>query len=321
MIITKTPFRISFVGGGSDHFNSSSNVPGRVICTTINKYIYISVNKKYDDKVRLSYSLTENVNNVKQLDHLIIKKTLEHFKINKGVEIVTVADIPSSGSGLGSSSALTVGLTNALRKIQHKKINKKILGQEASKIEIIKCKKPIGMQDHYAAAYGGFNSILFKKDKTVTIKKIKTTNHRINNFKNHLMMFYSGINRKADRILGKIKKEKKENKNFEKLSNLARDFEYELINGNLLNLGSILHENWMLKENLHKIVSNLSLNKIYDDAISAGAIGGKLLGAGGGGYFLFFVEPEKQKSVRKKLSKFQCIDFNFSDEGSRVFSI
>jgi len=321
MIIAKTPFRISFVGGGSDHFNSSSNVPGRVICTTINKYIYVSVNKKYDDKVRLSYSLTENVNNVKQLDHLIIKKTLEHFKINKGIEIVTVADIPSSGSGLGSSSALTVGLTNALRKIQHKKINKKILGQEASKIEIIKCKKPIGMQDHYATAYGGFNSILFKKDKTVTVKKIRTTNHRINNFKNHLMMFYSGINRKADRILGKIKKEKKENKNFEKLSNLARDFEYELINGNLFNLGSILHENWMLKKNLHKIVSNLSLNQIYDDAISAGAIGGKLLGAGGGGYFLFFVEPDKQKNVRKKLSKFQCIDFNFSEEGSRVFNI
>ena len=134
-------------------------------------------------------------------------------------------------------------------------------------------------------------------------------------------MFYSGINRKADKILGKIKKEKKENKNFEKLSNLARDFEYELINGNLLNLGNILHENWMLKKNLHKIVSNLSLNQIYDDAISAGAIGGKLLGAGGGGYFLFFVEPKKQNSVRKKLSKFQCIDFNFSDEGSRVFKV
>ena len=321
MIITKTPFRISFVGGGSDHFNSSSNVPGRVICTTINKFIYVSVNKKYNNKVRLSYSLTENVDSVKELDHLIIRKTLEHFNVNKGIEIVTVADIPSSGSGLGSSSALTVGLTNALRKIQHKKINKKILGQEASKIEIINCNKPIGMQDHYAAAYGGFNSILFKKDKTVTVKKIKTTNHRINNFKDHLMMFYSGINRKADKILGKIKKEKKENTNYEKLSNLARDFEYELINGNLLNLGNILHENWILKRNLHKIVSNLSLNKIYEDAISAGAIGGKLLGAGGGGYFLFFVEPEKQKNVKKKLSKFQHIDFNFSDEGSRIFNI
>ena len=118
MILTKTPFRISFVGGGSDHFNLSSQIPGRVICTTINKYIYVAVNKKHDDKVRLSYSITENVNTVRQLDHLIIRKTLEYFKINKGIEIVTIADIPSSGSGLGSSSALTVGLTKALRKLK-----------------------------------------------------------------------------------------------------------------------------------------------------------------------------------------------------------
>ena len=186
MIITKTPFRISFVGGGSDHFNSSSEVPGRVICTTINKYIYISVNKKYDNKVRLSYSLTENVDNAKELDHLIIRKTLEHFNVNKGIEIVTVADIPSSGSGLGSSSALTVGLTNAFRQIQNKKITKKILGEEASKIEIINCNKPIGMQDHYAAAYGGFNSILFKNNKTVNVKKVKISTTRLNYFKKQL---------------------------------------------------------------------------------------------------------------------------------------
>lgn len=321
MIITKTPFRISFVGGGSDHFNNSSNVSGRVICTTINKYMYVSVNKKYNNKVRLSYSLTENVDNVNQLDHQIIKKTLEFFNIKNGIEVVTIADIPSSGSGLGSSSALTVGLTKALNKIQNKDINKKKLSEVASKIEIVKCNKPIGMQDHYAAAYGGFNTILFKKDKTVTVKKINISNSRLNKFKKHLLMFYSGINRKADKILGKIKKEKKENKNYEQLSNLAKNFEYELVNGDLINLGHILHENWMLKKNLHKTVSNLSLNRIYNDAISAGAVGGKLLGAGGGGYFLFFVEPDKQNKVKKKLSKFQCIDLDFSNEGSSVFKV
>ena len=321
MIITKTPFRISFVGGGSDHFNNSSNVSGRVICTTINKYMYVSVNKKYNNKVRLSYSLTENVDNVNQLDHQIIKKTLEFFNIKNGIEVVTIADIPSSGSGLGSSSALTVGLTKALNKVQNKDINKKKLSEVASKIEIVKCNKPIGMQDHYAAAYGGFNTILFKKDKTVTVKKINISNSRLNKFKKHLLMFYSGINRKADKILGKIKKEKKENKNYEQLSNLAKNFEYELVNGDLINLGHILHENWMLKKNLHKTVSNLSLNRIYNDAISAGAVGGKLLGAGGGGYFLFFVEPDKQNKVKKKLSKFQCIDLDFSNEGSSVFKV
>ena len=206
MIITKTPFRISFVGGGTDHFNTSSKVPGRVICTTINKYMYVAVNQKHDDKVRLSYSVTENVNNTKQLDHLIIRKTLEYFKINKGIEIVTIADIPSSGSGLGSSSTLTVGLTHALYEFKKRQINKKKLSQEACNIEINKCKKPIGMQDHYAAAYGGFNSILFKNNKTVTVNKVKISNNRLQNFKDHLIMFYSGINRKADNILGKIKK-------------------------------------------------------------------------------------------------------------------
>ena len=321
MIITKTPFRISFVGGGTDHFNTSSKVPGRVICTTINKYMYVAVNQKHDDKVRLSYSVTENVNNTKQLDHLIIRKTLEYFKINKGIEIVTIADIPSSGSGLGSSSTLTVGLTHALYEFKKRQINKKKLSQEACNIEINKCKKPIGMQDHYAAAYGGFNSILFKNNKTVTVNKVRISNNRLQNFKDHLIMFYSGINRKADNILGKIKKEKKENTHYEKLSTLAKNFEDELTNGNLLNLGHILHENWMLKKNLHKSVSNIKLDNIYSNAISAGAIGGKLLGAGGGGYFLFFVKPEKQKDVKKKLSKYQCINFDFSNEGSTIKNI
>ena len=321
MILTKTPFRISFAGGGSDHFNFKSQIPGRVICTTINKYIYIAVNKKHDNKVRLSYSHTENVDNIKQLDHLIIRNTLEHFKINRGIEIVTIADIPSSGSGLGSSSALTVGLSNALNKLKKKTISKKRLGKEASIIEIKRCNKPIGMQDHYAAAYGGFNCILFKNNKTVSVKKIKISSSRLQNFRQHLMMFYSGINRKADKILGKIKKEKKENLNYEKLSELAKNFEYELVNGNLLNLGHILHENWILKKNLHKMVSPLNLSEIYENAISAGAIGGKLLGAGGGGYFLFFVKPGKQINVKRKLSKFKCIDFDFCNEGSHIIHV
>ena len=321
MILTKTPFRISFVGGGSDHFNLSSQIPGRVICTTINKYIYVAVNKKHDDKVRLSYSITENVNTARQLDHLIIRKTLEYFKINKGIEIVTIADIPSSGSGLGSSSALAVGLSQALNKLKKKTISKKKLSQEASMIEINRCNKPIGMQDHYAAAYGGFNRFLFNKNKTVNVAKIKISNLKLQNFKHQLMMFYSGINRSADKILEKVKKEKKENIYYEKLSELAKNFEYELINGDLDNLGHILHENWMLKKKLHKTVSTINLNEIYDDAISAGATGGKLLGAGGGGYFLFLVKPEKQKIVKKKLSKFKCINFDFSNEGSRTINI
>jgi D-glycero-alpha-D-manno-heptose-7-phosphate kinase len=321
MIISKTPFRISFVGGGSDHFNKNSEVPGRVICTTINKYMYISINKKHDNKVRLSYSVTENVKNIKELDHLIIKKTLDYFKIYNGIEIVTIADIPSSGSGLGSSSALTVGLVKALKKFKKQETSKKILSEIASKIEIEKCKKPIGMQDHYAAAYGGFNSITFNQNKNVTVNKIDISKQRMHNFKRNLIMFYSGINRKADKILGSIKKVKKQNLHYKKLSELSKNFEYELTKGNLYNTASILHESWMLKKGLHKTVSSLDLDSIYENALNAGALGGKLLGAGGGGYFLFFAKPELHKNIKKKLHKFQCIDFDFSDEGSTNYTV
>ena len=321
MIVSKTPFRISFVGGGSDHFNHLSSIPGKVICTTINKYMYININKKYDDKVRLSYSITENKNNVKELDHLLIKKTLEYFKIKKGIEITTLADIPSSGSGLGSSSTLCVGLTKALNKLKGKEISKANLSKIAAKIEIEKCKKPIGMQDHYAAAYGGFNSILFNQNKTVSVKKINISEKRLNIFKKHLLMFYSGINRKADKILGIIKKEKKHNINYETLSKLANQFEYELCKGDLQNTAEILHENWMLKKNLHQKVSSANLNEVYENALKAGALGGKLLGAGGGGYFIFFAKPNNHKRIIKRLKNFQHIDFDFSLNGSSYLTI
>ena len=321
MIVSKTPFRISFVGGGSDHFNHLSSIPGKVICTTINKYMYININKKYDDKVRLSYSITENKNNVKELDHLLIKKTLEYFKIKKGIEITTLADIPSSGSGLGSSSTLCVGLTKALNKLKGKEISKANLSKIAAKIEIEKCKKPIGMQDHYAAAYGGFNSILFNQNKTVSVKKINISEKRLNIFKKHLLMFYSGINRKADKILGIIKKEKKHNINYETLSKLANQFEYELCKGDLQNTAEILHENWMLKKNLHQKVSSANLNEVYENALKAGALGGKLLGAGGGGYFIFFAKPNNHKRIIKRLKNFQNFDFDFSLNGSSYLTI
>ena len=321
MIISKTPFRISFVGGGSDHFNHISKIPGKVISTTINKYMYININKKHDEKVRLSYSVTENTNNVKELNHLIIKRSLEYFSIKKGIEITTLADIPSSGSGLGSSSALCVGLTKALNKFKGKEINRENLAKTAAIIEIKKCKKPIGMQDHYSAAYGGFNSITFNQNKTVNVKKIQISENRLNIFKQHLIMFYSGINRKADKILGKIQKEKKHNTNYEVLANLANQFEYELSEGDIQNTAEILNKNWMLKKNLHQSVSSSNLNEIYDNALKAGAKGGKLLGAGGGGYFLFFAKPSNHKKLIKRLSKFKQINFDFSNDGSSYLSI
>jgi len=316
MILSKTPLRVSFVGGGTDYF-TNFGTPGRVIATSINKYLYILLNKKHDDEIRISYSETENIKNIKNIKHELIRETLKYFKINKGIEVVTSADIPSSGSGLGSSSALTVGLVNAINKYNKLNYNKSELAKIACKIEVDKCKKPIGMQDQYSTCYGGFNKIIFKNNK-ILVKRIDLNDSRMNNFQNKLMMFYTGVNRKADKILLKIKQKKNQFKHFHRLVKLVDNFEYELKSGNLRNLGEILHENWMLKKDLSTKVSSLKINEIYNNAIKSGAIGGKILGAGGGGYFLFYVDEKKQNKVKKALSKLKYIKFNFENNGSKT---
>ncbi len=317
MILSKTPLRVSFVGGGTDYFTNFST-HGRVIATSINKYLYILLNKKHDDEIRVSYSKTENVQNIKNLNHELIRETLEYFKIKKGIEVVTSADIPSSGSGLGSSSALTVGLINAINKYKKLNYNKSKLAKLACKIEVDKCYKPIGMQDQYSTCYGGFNKIIFK-NKKIFVNRINLSESRIYDFQKKLMMFYTGVNRKADKILLKIKQNKNQFKHFDRLVKLVDDFEYELKSGNLNNLGEILHENWMLKKDLSTKVSSLKINEIYNNAIRSGALGGKILGAGGGGYFLFYVEEKKQKKVKKALSKLKYIKFNFENKGSKTY--
>ena len=320
MILSKTPLRISFCGGGSDYFNYLKKTKGRVIVTSIDKYIYVLLNKKHNNEVRVSYSETENVEKTKNIKHQIIRESLKFFKIEDSIEVVTVADIPSSGSGLASSSALTVGLVNALSNYKNLKISKKTLAKKACEIEINKCEKPIGMQDQYSTAYGGFNKIEFF-DNRVKVTKINLNNKIEDDFKNHLMLFYTGINRKADKILGNIKKSGKQFVNYEKLSTLAKNFEDELVNGNILNCGKILHQNWMLKKNLDQGVSTLDLDKIYQSAINAGAEGGKILGAGGGGFFLFIAKPKCQKKIIKKLNKLKFINFNFEKDGSKIFEV
>ena len=320
MLLSKTPLRISFAGGGSDYFNDKSDERGRVLVTTINKYMYVMLNKKHNSTVRISYSETENINSANEIKHQIIRESLENYKITNGIEIVTVADIPTSGSGLASSSALTVGLVNVINKFKNKNITKKKLAQEACKIEIIKCNKLIGMQDQYSSAYGGLNRIEFY-NKKVKVKKIKLSNQLKNKFNNHLHLFYTGINRQANKILLNIKKSGNQFSNYEKLSNLAKNFEKELLLENLDSCGEILNENWMIKKKLDQSVSSLNLDNIYNEAKNYGAIGGKLLGAGGGGYFLFLAKPKNKKRLIKGLRKLQYIDFKFTESGSEVVSI
>ncbi len=320
MLLSKTPLRISFVGGGSDYFNNKSNVKGRVISVSINKYLYVTLNKRYNNQIRAAYSETEIVNSTNDLKHNIIRESLKKYSIKNGVELTTIADVPSSGSGLASSSALSVGLAHSLRKFKKLKITKKTLAEDACDIEINKCKKPIGMQDQYSTAFGGLNKIEFSNNKVI-VKKIPLNDQDLTIFKNHLMLFYTGINRQADKILTNIKKSGNQFKNYEELSYLAKNFEKELLNKNFQNCGEILHENWNLKRSLDKSVSSINLDNIYSIAKKSGAVGGKILGAGGGGYFLFLVKPKYKKKIKNNLKKLQEINFNFTKDGSRLIEV
>lgn len=320
MLLSKTPLRISFVGGGSDYFNKKSNFKGRVISTSIDKYLYVTLNKRYNDQIRVAYSKTEIVNNVYNLEHNIIRESLKKYSIKNGVELTTIADVPSSGSGLASSSALSVGLANVIRNYKSLKVSKKILAEDACDIEIKRCKKPIGMQDQYSSAFGGLNKMEFFNNK-VSVKKVPLQDKELKVFKNHLMLFYTGINRQADKILKKIKNSGNQFKNYDKLSELAGFFEKELIGKNYQSCGEILDENWHLKKNLDKNVSSINLDEIYTIARKSGAFGGKILGAGGGGFFLFLIKPVFKKKLKKNLSKLQEINFNFTKSGSQIIKI
>lgn len=317
MILSKTPFRISFAGGGSDYLLKNSNSVGNVVSVTINKFIYIMVNKKHDNKYRVSYSQTENTNNLDDVKHEIIRNCVKFSGIEDYLEIVTMADIPSSGSGLGSSSSLTVGLLKALYKFKKKKISNYDLAMKSYFIESKLCNKHIGLQDQFNASHGNLRHYIFNSNGTVLNKKIKINKIRLKNFKKNLILFYTGINRKADKIIKKINNNKNII-NFKKLSDLALDFKKELENGDLNNLGKILNENWNIKRKLDSSVSSSEIDHFYTVALKNGATGGKILGAGGGGYFLFFAKNEFHKLLEKKLKPMIKINFDFYDKGSEL---
>ncbi len=316
MILTKTPFRISFAGGGSDYI-ANSNLYGRVISATIDKYIYVMVNKKHDGKIRVSYSKTENVNNLNQIKHSIIRNCLKYCGISKGIEIVIMADIPSSGSGLGSSSSLTVGLLKALYEFKKKKINTKNLVLNAYHVEAIMGGKKIGLQDHVNAAYGGFKKYIFQSTNKIKINDIKLNIKQKENFLNKLSLYYTGINRKADKILGSINKSYNENKR-KKLIDDAKKFEFLLKNKKYADIGKILNQSWKFKKNFGSNRVQKILNLYYHKAEKEGMYGGKILGAGGGGYFLFISNSEKKKSIKKVLNNLEEVKFSFSKKGSEV---
>lgn len=321
MIITRTPFRISFAGGGSDLKNYYEKYGGSVLSVTINKYIYLSMHPYFDeDKYLLKYSKTEHANCLEEIQHPIIKDVFAKYKI-KGVDFNSSADIPS-GTGLASSSAFTAGLINLCNAYTDNYMSKEEIAAEACRVEIEDLKEPIGKQDQYACACGGLNFIEFYKDGVVDVEKLYLQSDAYHVLENSLLMFYTGQTRAAGSILAEQKKnttndEAKIN-NLHKMVQLSKDLKQELLKGNTNAMGEILHTGWMYKKELANGISNPDIDYYYDLAIKNGALGGKLLGAGGGGFLLFYVEEQHRSRVRRALSDLKEIDFKFDNKGTNV---
>lgn len=322
MLITKTPFRISFCGGGSDLESFYGKHGGCVLSTSINKYMYISIHPYFDPKYTLlKYSENELVDDVSKIQHKIFKHVLTEMEVD-GVEISSTADVPG-GTGLGSSSTFTVGLLNTLYCYKGKFASKAKLANEACEVEIEKLGSPIGKQDQYAAAFGGLNFIKFNKDGTVSVSPVMMQAGTYKKLQKNLMMFYTGTTRSANSILSEQKKnmsnEDKAN-NLMKMCDLAYEMKAALEDNDLSTFGKILNDSWELKRTLASGISNPDIDRAYEIAMRNGALGGKLLGAGGGGFLLFYCEEENQDRLRKEIG-LKEFDFKFEQDGTSVVYI
>lgn len=322
MIISRTPLRISFVGGGSDLPAFYRQHGGAVISTAIDKYVFVNVNKKFDSGIRLSYSKTEEVAHADQVGHPLVRAAMKHLSLDGGVEITTIADIPSKGTGLGSSSSFTVGLLHALNAFKGTYVSSTQLGRDSCHIEIDMCGEPIGRQDQYAAAFGGFNLIEFRPDDSVIVSPVICDRATIRTLEENLLVFYTGITRSASALLKQQSEEiagdKLKQKTILRMVGLAHDMRDELHRNNVSAFGEILHENWMLKKSINTGISTAEIDDWYDKARRAGAAGGKILGAGAGGFLLLYAAPESHEAIKSALHMLRPIRMGFEPLGSRI---
>lgn len=321
MIISQTPLRISFVGGGTDFEGFYRHYPGRVLSTTIDKYFYIGLNQRFDGKVKVSYSEIEITDHCSQIKHPLVRAALEQTGIESGVDIISLSDVPAhkTGLGLGASSSFTAGVLNCLYSFLGKNPSPDVLAQEVCEIEIKKAGSPIGKQDQYAAAFGGLNVINFNTDGKVEVSPVFLTPETKENFQKHLLYFFTGKERSANTILS----EQKQNidRKFEflkKMSDMVPLFKQAIEKGDFKSAGEILHQNWMLKKELAPGISNPQIEQMYEAALRSGAFGGKILGAGGGGFLLIMAPPEKHSQIIESLKDYKQFYFRFSDEGSKI---
>jgi D-glycero-alpha-D-manno-heptose-7-phosphate kinase len=325
MIISRTPLRMSFVGGGSDLPAYYRRFGGAVVSTAINKFVYITVNEKFDHRIRVSYSKTEEASSLQRVKHPLVREAMKLLDIEGGLEITSIADIPSKGSGLGSSSSFTVGLLHALHAYSGRYAAAEQLAEEACQIEIERCGEPIGKQDQFAAAFGGFNFIEFNPDESVFVEPILCKRETLRTLQENIIVFYTGITRSASGILknqqANVSSEKNKQQMLGRMVELARQLKAELQKNNLTAFGEIIHENWELKKGLAREISTLVIDDWYNKARKHGAVGGKLLGAGTGGFIMFYAPREHHEAIARSLSELRQIEMCFEPQGSRIIFV
>lgn len=320
VIMSKTPLRITFVGGGTDIPSYyQDHGPGAVVSAAINKHVYITLHKRFDNKIRVSYSTTELVDNVDEIKHPTVRESLRLLDLGNGLEVITFSDIPAGGTGMGSSSSFLVGVPNSLHAWKGEYATPEQLAQEAIKIEREVLKEPGGKQDQYIAAYGGLQLMEFRPNGTVFTKPIIMNEDSLNKLQNHLLLLYVGGERKSAEIHTKQRLEVPNRISaYDKMRDMAYGLSDSLSHNKWQDTGRYIHNNWILKKTLAAGITNSSINRIYETAISAGAEGGKLIGAGGTGFMMFFANPKKHAEIIRALPLLRREPFEFTYQGSRI---
>src|SRR3989344_8590158 len=322
MIITRTPYRISFFGGGTDYPVWYKENGGAVLATSINKYCHLTCRYLppfFGHKHRIVYSQTELLDRITDIDHPSVRETLRFLKWKKGIDIMHYGDLPHM-SGMGSSSSFTVGLLHALYGLRGEIKTKRQLALDAINIEQNLIKESVGSQDQTTAAFGGFNKIEFGGPQTVTVTPITISSEKKQALQSHLMMFFTGFSRKASEIAAEQIKKPSEKEKELKIMRTMVDEAITILNSkkNINDFGRLMHESWLLKRGLTAKISNPAIDAIYQTGLKTGAIGGKLLGAGGGGFLLFFAKPEVQPKLKEKFKKLIHVPFSFENFGSQI---
>jgi D-glycero-alpha-D-manno-heptose-7-phosphate kinase len=322
MIVSRTPLRISFVGGGTDMPVFYRAFGGAVINAAISRCVYITVNPKFDNRIRVSYSRTEDVSTVGEIAHSIVRTVLQKLHIPGGVEITSIADIPSHGTGLGSSSAFCVGLLNAMHAYCGRHVERRLLADEACEVEIDMLKEPIGKQDQYASALGGLNYMRFDPGGAVEVLPLTHMQALLDGMQQSLLLLYTGIGRSAAAILtaqqANIAGGGRGRDALRRMLTLVEDLRREFQNGNVASLGEVMHEGWLLKRSLAEGISSDQIDDWYRRARAAGATGGKILGAGGGGFMLLFAPPDRHHAIVRALPELRRVDMTIERRGTTI---